>query len=128
MTPLVISAVQWSRLRDIDDVEPIHEGDTTCLADIRDVLKKHGKLERFGVALLHSHFELADDEILLESTNVDARRLVTEPVKESDADQSNIGTIWMLREGDHETMSWCRQYCKRLPISNSHDKGHTREK
>jgi hypothetical protein len=119
-----IAPVQWSTLENIDDVTPIQEDDAPCLAEIRDVLKRHGKLTRFGVALLHSHFDLAEDEIMLETSDPASRRLVTQPTKLQEAGGSNVGTIWMLREGDVTTMSWCASYCKRLPISNTHDPRH----
>ena len=54
---LAMAPTQWGRYEDINDVEPLNEGDQACLTEIREVLKKHGKRERFGVALLHRHFE-----------------------------------------------------------------------
>ena len=46
---LQMAPMQWAALRDIDDVAPIHEGDYACLAEVRDVLTKHNKRDRFGV-------------------------------------------------------------------------------
>lgn len=122
MSTLAIAPLEWSNVKDIDDVEPINNCDTDCLIEIRDVLKKHGKTERFGVALLHSHFELASDEIMLESSDSEGRTLITKPVKRSDAGDNNVGTIWMLRDGDVTAMSWCRKYCKKRWFG--HDKNH----
>ena len=122
MNTLTIAPLQWSELKDIDDVEPLNDGDTDCLVEIRAVLKKHGKLERFGVALLHSHFDMASDEIMLETTDEDSRALISTPVKESEAGDNKVGTIWMLREGDVTTMSWCRKFCKKWLMG--HDKEH----
>jgi hypothetical protein len=121
--PLEVSPMQWSNLKDIDDVVPINEDDTACLAAVRQVLKNFGKLERFGVALLHSHFPLAPDEIMLETSDEKTRTLTLQPVKESEAGDNKVGTIWMLRDGDDVTMTWCRQYCKRwiLGHSQAHD-------
>ena len=113
MNTLTIAPLEWSNLKDIDDVEPINDRDTDCLAEIRGVLKKHGKLERFGVALLHSHFDLANDEIMLESSDEKNRTLMIKPIKESEAGDNNVGTIWMLQEGDAKAMAWCRRYCKK---------------
>jgi len=126
MNVLSISPVQWSKLKNIDDVEPIGDGDAACLAEVRDVLKKHGALLRFGVALLHSHFDLADDEIMLESSDDESRSLLTRPVRQADAGDRSVGTIWMLREGNAETMSWCRRFCRKLPISGGHNQDHNR--
>jgi hypothetical protein len=122
-TPLEISPIQWSRLKDIDEVEPINDHDTACLAAVREVLKNHGKLERFGVALLHSHFSLAPDEIMLETSDEKSRTLTLQPVKESEVGGNNVGTIWMLRDGDNVAMTWCRRYCRRMILghNNAHD-------
>jgi hypothetical protein len=55
---LTVSPVQWSRLEHIDRMRPLDESDLPCLADVREVLRKYGNLERFGIALLHSHFSM----------------------------------------------------------------------
>lgn len=87
----------WSGLADINDVTPLAEHERACLADIRDVLERHGALDRFGVTLLHSHFPLADDEVLLESVDPDARLLETRVVKADDeAATTAIETSWRL--------------------------------
>jgi hypothetical protein len=112
MPTLSVAPVQWSQLRNMDDIKPLNDEDVDCLAELREVLRRHGKMDRLGVALLHSHFELSADEILLESTDEDTRTLITRPVKESEAGTNNIGTIWMLQDGDVTTMSWCRKFCR----------------
>ena|SRR5947209_8481457 len=128
MTTLTVLPMQWTSVRDIDDIDPLCDADTDCLAEVRDVLKKHGKLERFGIALLHSHFPLADDEILLETSDVETRTLLLQPAKQSEA-AASIGTIWMLRDGDVETMVWCRSYCSKVfGGALGHVKKHTRQK
>jgi hypothetical protein len=76
-----LEVMQWSRLEPIDDVKPIDDADAPCLEEIRQVLEKHGALSRFGVSLLHSHFELADDEMMLETTNQAHREHWVRPVK-----------------------------------------------
>jgi len=74
-------ATQWNYLPDIHDTKPLTAAERTCLDDVRDVLARHGCLERFGVTMLHKHFEMADDEILVEQADEASRRLVTKPVK-----------------------------------------------
>jgi hypothetical protein len=81
-------------------------------------------MKRFGVALLHSHFPLGTDEVMLELSDEESRTLTIKPVKQSDAGDNNVGTIWMLRDGNFETVAWCRTYCKR-PIFTKHRKAHT---
>jgi hypothetical protein len=49
-------------------------------------------LRRFGIALLHSHFELADDEMLLETTDVEKREHWVRPVKKSFLEEADLDT------------------------------------
>jgi len=84
--PVSLDAIQWSDLRHIADVEPVGERDAACLEEVRAVLEKHGALKRFGLTLLHSHFDLADDEIMLETTDVETREQLIRPVKLSSID------------------------------------------
>ncbi len=127
---VTVSPVQWAELKDIDDVEPLNDSDSECLADVREVLARHGRLQRFGVALLHSHFELGSDEVLLESSDENARTLTLKPAKVEEASRNSVGTVWMLREGALATMSWCRSYCKKPEYwqATSHKKAHSKEK
>lgn len=111
MNPLQVAPIQWSSLKNIDAVEPINDGDMPCLIEVRDVLRKHGKLDRFGVTLVHSHFPLTDDEVMLETADEESRTLITKATKRSDTGSNIVGTMWVLGEGDINTMSWCRRYC-----------------
>ena len=122
MTP-----VQWTKLSHIDAIEPIGESDQECLAEIRAVLLRHGKENRLGVALLHSHFDLAEDEVLLETCDKDARELTMSPAKIDAVESSDIGTIWMFGDDDTKTTSWCRQFCKR-GIFGNHFQAHNKAK
>src|SRR4051812_15073087 len=76
-----MAPMQWADLKDIDEVEPIGESDSECLAEVREVLKKHGKRDRLGVALLHKHFDMAGDEVLVEYSDKEERVLTIKPVK-----------------------------------------------
>ena len=58
----ITEPVSLPELTDIDEVERLSESDQACFDDIREALRKHGKLQRFGVTLLHSHFPVQDDE------------------------------------------------------------------
>lgn len=122
---VVVQPVQWSRFHDIDDVEPLNASDYECLAEVRDVLKRYNSIDRFGVALLHSHFALAEDEVMLETSDDASRTLMLRPVKSSQTGQKDVGTIWALKDGDFEAMTWCRSYCQRLLLG--HGDGHNRE-
>lgn len=113
MNAIGVAPLQWGSLPNIDDVKPMNNGDMQCLIEIREVLKRHKMIDRFGVALLHNHFALGDDEVMVEETNVDSRTLLLKPMKESEARVGNVGTIWKLLEGNFETMAHCKVYCQR---------------
>lgn len=103
-------AMSFMDLSDISEVEPITDGDKTCLEALREVLKQHGKLDRFGITLLHSHFPVYEGEILLETCDPEARTLSIRPVKDSDAELvQSIPTTWRLTDG--EEMLRCERTC-----------------
>ncbi|MEB2373375.1 hypothetical protein QMO12_29770, partial [Klebsiella pneumoniae] len=53
----------WGEINHIDNVRPIDDEDLPCLNEIFEILKKHNCIDRFGVALLHKHFDLQEDEV-----------------------------------------------------------------
>jgi len=91
--------MQWAAIPDISETEPLSQTDKDCLREIRDVLSRFDCLDRFGVSLIHKHFDIADDEALLETIDVDQRTLTVRPVKKADIGQS-VETQWQLREGE----------------------------
>jgi hypothetical protein len=108
MSGIVLAPLTWSQLEHIDDVRPIDESDAECLEEIRLVLAKYGNLSRFGIALLHSHFELAEDEMMLETTNVALREHWVRPVKKSYLEEVGLDTQATIMSFDE---SGYRQDC-----------------
>jgi hypothetical protein len=98
-----------ANLKDLHEVEPINEGDHDCLAEVCEVLKKHGKLERFGVSLLHQHFDLAADEVLVEDNDAQTRVLTIKPVKQEETGHT-METMWKFVDGKHVPTLHC-SYC-----------------
>ncbi|ARF81595.1 hypothetical protein ACIG0C_24605 [Kitasatospora aureofaciens] len=49
--------------------------DSQFVRDLVEVLEKHGNLDRFGLCLLHEHFPVAGDEVLVETHDLAARTL-----------------------------------------------------
>lgn len=76
----ILGAGPLAGLPHIDVLAPRDPADEACLAEIREVLFKHGKATRFGVALLHHHFAVAPDEVLVEECDPVTRVLTTRPV------------------------------------------------
>jgi hypothetical protein len=114
-------ALAYRDLADIDAVPALNDDDMACLSDIRDILRKHGKLDRFGVNLLHSHFPIAEDEVLVEACDDEARTL-TMHVKPKDvlASPDLKATAWRLSDG--EAMLGCYSAC--VAAGGGHKRKH----
>ena len=95
-----MTAIQSAVLADmtaIDDVAPWSPADQHLFEELRAVLERHDASGRFGVTLLHKHFDVAPDEVLVEVCDVESRTLTTRPCSKSDiAGVKVIETNWRL--------------------------------
>jgi hypothetical protein len=110
-------------LADIDVVEPLSDADRDCFNDLREVLKKHNALSRFGVSLLHRHFDVYDDEVLVEFCDKDRRTLTLTPTKVTALGELQLKqTNWRLdvKQSMSECTTACVSYC---PTQNSEHVG-----
>lgn len=109
---LTMQVTMWSQFDDAYGATRISDKDVTCLSELRDVLKTHDALNRFGIKLLLSQFEVAKDETLLETTDVKERTQIIKPVKingsENSEDASGMITQWKLVEGETIAVLVCR--------------------
>jgi len=90
-------------LLNVDDVVPYNEGDFAVMAEVKAVLAKHNAQSRFGIMLLHDHFPVADDEVMVEFEDAQNRTLTTKPVKASqlvDMPVTLMETQWRLDTSD----------------------------
>lgn len=104
---LEVAPMQWADLKSINDVEPVNDGDLECMAEVREVLKRHGKRDRFGLALLHKHFEMNDGEVLVEDSDEETRELSIKPVRH-EAVAKTVPTIWMLLDEESRPVQYCK--------------------
>lgn len=94
------TAGKADRISDFSKVEELGSGDRACFEELREVLVRHNALNRFGVTLLHSHFAVADDEILKEYRDEVNRVLTLKPVKKGSLEgQDLVYTAWDLETG-----------------------------
>ncbi len=119
---ITVQPLQWNTLKDIDRVRPIGEGDAECLDEIRQVLLKYQCLDRFGIALLHNHFDLADDELLLETTDTERREHWVRPVKKAYLEEIGLEAQTTILQFDPNGYS---QNCGCLRNNNGHTGRHT---
>ena len=109
MNRLAPMKLSHNDLPDVNVVGALDDTDMACLEEVRAVLEKHGRAERFGIALLHRHFELAPDEVLVEECDVATRTLTTRPAKLAELDFDDLlTTIWVA---DGSSAQACKQFC-----------------
>jgi hypothetical protein len=120
-TTVLVQPLQWSSLLHIDDVRPIDDTDGDCLQEIRDVLDKHGCLDRFGVALLHSHFQIDETELLLETTDVARREHWVRPVSRKGLAEAGLTAQTTVVRFDDTGFS---QACACSHDNSGHTGGH----
>jgi hypothetical protein len=101
---LSIQPMQWSALPELQDAPPLGDDDLDCLAEVRDVLARHGKLRRFAPHLAHRHFVLGPDEILIERPDPDGRTQHVTVGRLADAPDAQP-TTWLFEEGPELHMS-----------------------
>jgi hypothetical protein len=119
--PLAFAA---NRLPDIHDAERRRDSEAAAFAEVRAVLAQHGLAHKYGLALLHKHFDLAEDEVLMEFTDFENRTLTSRPVKRGDPTLADaIETQWSL---DNDTvMTACIVFCYSDPYATpSHRPSH----
>jgi hypothetical protein len=106
---------------DIDDVRPVDATDQVVFDEVRKVLARHGALQRFGLTLLHQHFDVGDGEVLVESIDQDHRTLTLQPLLTSST-RGGIETSWRL--DDPVAQRRCETMCE--PIPQQYGGGHNR--
>ncbi|MER6085285.1 hypothetical protein [Streptomyces sp. NPDC001833] len=92
MTDINVSAARTSLPR-FEEAEPLGPEDAEFVRDLAAVLAKHGNLNRFGLCLLHDHFPIAPDEVLVE-TNDSAARTLRAHVEKADGTQHSKASQW----------------------------------
>ncbi|RSS39809.1 hypothetical protein EF912_32815 [Streptomyces sp. WAC07061] len=83
MTHSKESTIARKPLPRFEEAEGLGPSDAAFVQDLVDVLEKHGNLDRFGLCLLHDHFPLAADEVIVE-TNDSATRTLHAHVEKTD--------------------------------------------
>ncbi|VVN79575.1 hypothetical protein [Pseudomonas fluorescens] len=110
MTTVQIQAMQWGEIPYMGSPElvPFSDDDTECFREIRDVLKRHNALQRFGVFLIHKHFDIAEDEEMTECTDHEERKLTIIPRKKADIDpEVTVPTNWIFTDTEQVAAACC---------------------
>jgi hypothetical protein len=89
-----------SQLPDISHAKPLTDADKPLIDELINVLRRHDALDRFGLTLLHQHFDISEDEVLLETTDRQSREQLIRPVWKSDLESVEYTeTSWRLDTG-----------------------------
>jgi hypothetical protein len=109
MSKYKMAPLQWTGIPHINDIDGISREDRDCLNEVKTVLARHQRLDKFGIALLHHHFPLDEDEILVEHCDERNRTLTVRVMPESQVDRSRmIETIWRF---DTFKGAECKRMC-----------------
>ena len=91
-------------------IESLGAGDEAVIEQVREVLEENGALDRFGLTLLHSHFDLEEGEVLVERVDSERRTLTIRPEKrvELEEEADPVVTSWRLAaDGSLEDIVYC---------------------
>ena len=69
-----------NRLPDISAVEPLGEKDKLLMDACCRASQEHNALGGFRVTLLHQHFDISDEEVLVEATDIASRTQTIVPM------------------------------------------------
>jgi hypothetical protein len=118
----------YQGLHDIDEVERFDpEKDKPLFEELRAVLAKHNALNRFGVTLLHTHFEFHPGERMREVCDVDTRTLTSAPTSEAlPSKASVIETNWRFLPDGMGATQLCFADC--LVSNGKHKEIHKKQK
>ncbi|QES48821.1 hypothetical protein DEJ50_14320 [Streptomyces venezuelae] len=101
MTETKDSATSKAQLPSFEDAEGLGPQDTEFLRDLVAVLAKHGNLDRFGLCLLHDHFPLGADEVLVETNDPTTRTLHAHVEKTGRTKHAKASQWRFLRHAEH---------------------------
>jgi hypothetical protein len=89
-----VQSAVFEDLPGIERVEPWRESDQVLFDELHAVLEKHRAASRFGITLLHKHFPVFENEVLVESCDHETRTLTTRPRPKSGVSARVIETNW----------------------------------
>lgn len=92
----------YAALQNIEGVKGYDpEKDKTLFQDLRKVLEAHDAVDRFGVTLLHNHFEIESDEQMIETHDEQTRTLTLKPYRSLELKEGEVlqETNWRFGAG-----------------------------
>lgn len=97
-----------------------------CLLEIKKVLERHNALGRFGVALLHKHFDLGEGEVLVETTDHHQRVQEISPRLANELDDTEVMPTIVALGGEGATLG-CYVVCVKRHDGSGHYSSHIQQ-
>lgn len=117
---VAVRPMQWSLLPELHAAPPLDATDLACLDELRSVLVRHGKLNRFALHLAHRHFELMPDEILIERPDPDGRTQHVMVGRRDDYPDA-VPTTWLFDDASTPLSLIAAVYCACMPTKIAPD-------
>ena len=90
----------------------LNSEDEEFVNELRTLLKKHNNIDRFGLSLLHNHFPISEDEILIETNNTENMTLTSQVFKKSEVKPDARPSYWRIDESGTTTLMKCLEHRK----------------
>jgi hypothetical protein len=95
-------------MQHILNARPRTSQDDLLFGELYEVLRKHRAEDRFGITLLHKHFDLQDGEMLVEYTDQELRLQTIRVERAESVDiAQTIETAWSLEDGKIQMSCRC---------------------
>ncbi|MGP8297783.1 hypothetical protein ACTPOK_07475 [Streptomyces inhibens] len=82
-----------------EGAEGLGPQDSQFVRELVAVLERHGNLDRFGLCLLHDHFPVSSDEVLVETHDLAARTLRIHVEKAATTDHTQPSQWRFVKSG-----------------------------
>jgi hypothetical protein len=93
-TSLGLVGMEFAVPADLGSAVPVSPADEAVLAGLAEILRAHGKADRFGVRLVRDRLGLSEGEVLLETCDFDARALQCEVIDRGAISGRSFETSW----------------------------------
>lgn len=106
------NANPYTGLKDISEVQPYcPTKDKALFSKLREVLREYKADDRFGITLLHDHFEVSNGEWMVETHDEETRTLTIKPYRSEDLSEAKVDlqeTNWRFNKtGEVVAMQFC---------------------
>ena len=107
-----VNANPYATLQDISEVQPYDaQKDAKLFKALHEVLREYDAVDRFGLTLLHDHFEVGANEWMVETHDEQNRTLTIKPYRNEELQEAKVDlqeTNWRFdKAGEVVAMQLC---------------------